>query len=40
MNEMKYYALFYDVIDDYLARRAQYRDEHLRFARESRGVAS
>ena len=32
---MEYYALFYDVVDDYIARRALYRKEHLRFAQEA-----
>ena len=32
---MEYYALFYDVVDDFLARRAPYREEHLRLAREA-----
>ena len=32
---MRYFALFYDVVDDYLARRGQYRDEHLKLAREA-----
>ena len=32
---MNYYALFYYVVDDYVSRRAAYRDEHLRFAREA-----
>jgi hypothetical protein len=32
---MKYYALFYDLVEDYLARRAAYREEHLRLAREA-----
>lgn len=32
---MTYFALFYDVVDDYITRRAQYRDEHLRLAREA-----
>jgi len=32
---MAYYALFYDVVDDFIARRATHRDEHLRLARES-----
>jgi uncharacterized protein YciI len=32
---MKYYALFYDVVDDYVSRRAAYREEHLRLAREA-----
>jgi hypothetical protein len=30
---MQYFALFYDLVDDYLARRPAYRDEHLRLAR-------
>jgi uncharacterized protein len=32
---MPYYALFYEMADDFMARRAMYRDEHLRLARES-----
>jgi uncharacterized protein YciI len=32
---MNYYALFYEVVDDFVARRAPYRDEHLRLAREA-----
>lgn len=32
---MPYYALFYDMVDDFVARRAAFRDEHLRLARES-----
>src|SRR5205085_1646612 len=32
---MKFYALFYDVVDDFVARRSPYRDEHLRHAREA-----
>jgi uncharacterized protein YciI len=32
---MPYYALFYDAVDDFIARRGAYRDEHLRLARES-----
>jgi hypothetical protein len=32
---MPYYALFYDAVDDFIARRSLYRDEHLRMARES-----
>ena len=32
---MEYYALFYDVVDDFVARRVPYRDEHLRLAREA-----
>jgi uncharacterized protein YciI len=36
---MKYFALIYQVVDDYVARRAPFRDEHLALARElqSRG---
>ena len=29
---MSYFALFYYVVDDYVARRAQFRDDHLRLA--------
>lgn len=32
---MNYYALIYYVVDDYITRRASYRDEHLRLAREA-----
>ena len=32
---MNYYALFYDVVEDYVSRRAEYREEHLRLAREA-----
>jgi uncharacterized protein YciI len=32
---MAYYALFYDAIDDFIARRGAYRDEHLRLARDA-----
>ncbi len=32
---MGYYALFYDVVDDYLARRAEFREEHFRLVREA-----
>jgi uncharacterized protein YciI len=32
---MGYYVLFYYVVDDYVARRAAFRDEHLRLAREA-----
>jgi uncharacterized protein len=31
-----YYALFYEVVDDFVARRGAYRDEHLRLAHEAR----
>ena len=30
---MAYYAVIYDLVDDYLARRGEYRDEHLKLAR-------
>jgi uncharacterized protein YciI len=30
-----YYALIYDLVEDYLARRAAFREEHLRLAAES-----
>ncbi|HLM71697.1 MAG TPA: YciI-like protein [Polyangiaceae bacterium] len=32
---MKYFALFYEVVADYITRRASFRDEHLRLAREA-----
>jgi uncharacterized protein YciI len=32
---MKYFALFYDVVDDFVSRRAEYREDHLRLAREA-----
>ena len=32
---MDYYALFYYVVDDFVARRAPHREEHLRLAREA-----
>lgn len=32
---MAYFALVYDLVDDYLARRGALRDDHLRLARES-----
>src|SRR5712692_6618212 len=32
---MNYYALFYDVVEDYASRRAEFREEHLRLAREA-----
>ncbi len=32
---MEYFALFYDVVEDFLARRTAYREEHLRLAREA-----
>jgi uncharacterized protein len=33
---MAYYALFYDVVDDFISRRPPFREEHLRFANEAR----
>jgi uncharacterized protein len=33
---MSYYALFYEVVDDFIARRVAYRDAHLRLAHEAR----
>jgi uncharacterized protein YciI len=32
---VNYYALFYDVVDDFVARRMAYRSEHLRLAQEA-----
>jgi uncharacterized protein YciI len=32
---MPYFALFYDVVDDFPARRTPFREEHLRLAREA-----
>lgn len=32
---MKYFALFYDVVDDFVSRRSAYREEHLRLVREA-----
>jgi uncharacterized protein len=32
---MPYFALFYEVIEDFVARRTLFRDEHLRLAREA-----
>ena len=32
---MNYYLLEYHVVDDYVARRAGFREEHLRLAREA-----
>jgi uncharacterized protein YciI len=33
---MGYYALFYDVVDDFVSRRLPFREEHLRLANEAR----
>ena len=32
---MSYFALFYHVVDDYVARRASFREDHLRLAEEA-----
>src|SRR5437764_4472909 len=32
-DAMNYYALFYDVVEDFVARRTAYREEHLRLVR-------
>jgi uncharacterized protein YciI len=32
---VSYYALFYDVVDDFVARRTVYRSEHLRLVEEA-----
>lgn len=32
---MSYYALLYDVVDDFVVRRAEYREEHLGLVREA-----
>ena len=32
---MGYYALFYEVVEDFVERRAPFREEHLRLAREA-----
>lgn len=32
---MNYFALYYDYVDDYLARRTQFRPDHLRLANEA-----
>jgi uncharacterized protein YciI len=34
-NPMPYFALMYEVVDDFVARRAPFRSEHLRLAGES-----
>ncbi|HKW61875.1 MAG TPA: YciI-like protein [Candidatus Acidoferrum sp.] len=33
---MNYYALIYETVDDYVARRSEFREQHLRIAREHR----
>jgi uncharacterized protein YciI len=32
---MKYFVLFYDVVDDFVSRRSAYREQHLHLAREA-----
>ena len=32
-----HYILFYDVVDDYVEKRAQFREAHLRLGREAHG---
>lgn len=32
---MNYYALIYHLVDDYMERRTQFREEHLKLAKES-----
>ena len=34
---MPYFLLLYDVVDDYLERRGEFRDEHLALAHEAQG---
>lgn len=34
-DAVSYYALFYDVVDEFVARRAPHREEHLRLARDA-----
>jgi uncharacterized protein YciI len=34
---MNYYALLYEVVDDFVSRRAPYREEHLRLVQEANG---
>jgi uncharacterized protein len=36
---MPYFALIYEVVDDFVARRGPFRNEHLRLAGESHGRA-
>src|SRR6266571_7325571 len=35
VNSMNYYALFYEVVDDFVARRTPFREQHLRLAAEA-----
>ena len=32
---MKYFALFYDLVSDFIVRRAEFREDHLRLAQEA-----
>jgi uncharacterized protein YciI len=32
-----YFVMSYELVDDYITRRARYREEHLRLAREAEG---
>jgi len=34
-ERLPYFALFYDVVDDYVARRTVFRDEHLALIRQA-----
>ena len=34
---MNYYALIYHLVDDYMTRRGQFREEHLKMAKELNG---
>lgn len=34
--DLRYYILFYEVVPDFLARRVEYRDNHLRHVREAK----
>lgn len=34
-DDVPYYALFYDVVDDFVSRRTPYRNEHLGLVREA-----
>jgi uncharacterized protein YciI len=36
---MSFYVLSYELVDDYIARRGAFRDEHLKLARESNARA-
>src|ERR1700676_905607 len=37
---MAYYALFYQAVDDFIVRRAAFRDEHLRLATEAQACGA